>query len=183
MEESTPAPPPSKPGSLREAKAATADETPSEAATTAAASSMSSDDEMSYTEHEKGHKYGVIWIDDRREPAAPAIFPLVTRSFPGSNSAIHQLAVGPRSHRSPPALARSDAPTCMLCDASWSLIRRRHHCRRCGRVVCDACSPARQAVAASNNRKRVCVRCVDSSRAANLLLMGVGTTRGAQRPG
>ena len=39
------------------------------------------------------------------------------------------------------------------------------------------------AVAASNNHKRVCVRCVDSSRAASLLLMGVGTTRGAQRPG
>ena len=170
-------------GSKKEAKATAADETPSEAATTAAASSMSSDDEMSYTEHEKGHKYGVIWIDDRRALAAPAIFPLVTRSFPGSNSAIHQLGVGPRSRRAPPALARSDAPTCMLCDASWSLIRRRHHCRRCGRVVCDACSPARQAVAASNNRKRVCVRCVDSSRAANLLLMGVGTTRGAQRPG
>ena len=113
----------------------------------------------------------------------PAIPLFITSCRARNYSAIHQLAVGPRSRRAPPALGRSDAPTCMLCDASWSLIRRRHHCRRCGRVVCDACSPARQAVAASNNRKRVCVRCVDSSRAANLLLMGVGTTRGAQRPG
>jgi hypothetical protein len=144
---------------------------------------MSSDDEMHYTEHEKGHKYGVIWIDDRRDPQFSRSFPFINSLAAHSNSAINQGAVGPRSRRAPPALARSDAPTCMLCDASWSLIRRRHHCRRCGRVVCDACSPARQAVAASNNRKRVCVRCVDSSRAANLLLMGVGTTRGAQRPG
>ena len=83
--EDTQVPPPSMAGSKKEAKATAADETPSEAATTAAASSMSSDDEMSYTEHEKGHKYGVIWIDDRRALAAPAIFPLATRSFPGSN--------------------------------------------------------------------------------------------------
>ena len=170
---------------------ASTDATPSEAATTAAAS-FSSDDEMSYTEHEKGHKYGVIWIDDRRALPHATQFPISsTRCFPCSRLPVNQLAAAaarslvppPGSRPTRPTLGRSDAPTCMLCDASWSLIRRRHHCRRCGRVVCDACSPARQAVAASNNRKRVCVRCVDSSRAANLLLMGVGTTRGAQRPG
>ena len=79
--EDTQVPPPSIAGSKKEAKAAATDEAPSEAATTAAASSMSSDDEMSYTEHEKGHKYGVIWIDDRRAAAAPAIFPFISFLF------------------------------------------------------------------------------------------------------
>ena len=68
-------------GSKKEAKATAADETPSEAATTAAASSMSSDDEMSYTEHEKGHKYGVIWIDDRRAPQHPQILHFINSLF------------------------------------------------------------------------------------------------------
>lgn len=31
-------------------------------------------------------------------------------------------------------------PNCMTCYASFSFIRRRHHCRRCGALVCGACS-------------------------------------------
>lgn len=30
--------------------------------------------------------------------------------------------------------------TCFLCDTRYSLFYRRHHCRKCGRVVCAACS-------------------------------------------
>lgn len=29
---------------------------------------------------------------------------------------------------------------CNLCHVSFSLFIRRHHCRRCGEVFCDACS-------------------------------------------
>eukprot|EP00300_Choanocystis_sp_HF-7_P016579 c19451_g1_i2.p1 GENE.c19451_g1_i2~~c19451_g1_i2.p1 ORF type:complete len:886 (+),score=158.27 c19451_g1_i2:32-2689(+) len=32
------------------------------------------------------------------------------------------------------------APVCSLCQVGWTLTRRRHHCRRCGRVMCDTCS-------------------------------------------
>jgi len=32
-------------------------------------------------------------------------------------------------------------PTCAACDMEWSLSKRRHHCRLCGDVYCDACSP------------------------------------------
>ncbi|CAE7778668.1 slob1 [Symbiodinium sp. CCMP2456] len=35
-----------------------------------------------------------------------------------------------------------DAADCEICDIPFSLLRRRHHCRHCGRCVCDACSPA-----------------------------------------
>eukprot|EP00808_Paulinella_micropora_P031219 g30542.t1 len=29
---------------------------------------------------------------------------------------------------------------CMLCGANFTFLRRKHHCRLCGRVVCDSCS-------------------------------------------
>lgn len=35
-----------------------------------------------------------------------------------------------------------DAKTCRVCVRKFGLLtRRRHHCRRCGLVVCDKCSP------------------------------------------
>ncbi|RYY83911.1 hypothetical protein EON63_10250 [archaeon] len=36
----------------------------------------------------------------------------------------------------------SDAPQCMRCSRRFSFLLRRHHCRRCGQVVCEACAPS-----------------------------------------
>ena len=36
-----------------------------------------------------------------------------------------------------------DCPNCELCETKFTLFNRRHHCRVCGRVVCDACSENR----------------------------------------
>eukprot|EP00930_Biecheleria_cincta_P027329 TRINITY_DN19206_c0_g1_i1.p1 TRINITY_DN19206_c0_g1~~TRINITY_DN19206_c0_g1_i1.p1 ORF type:complete len:1342 (+),score=219.43 TRINITY_DN19206_c0_g1_i1:55-4026(+) len=33
------------------------------------------------------------------------------------------------------------ASTCMSCSKAFSFIRRRHHCRGCGRLLCNACAP------------------------------------------
>ena len=42
----------------------------------------------------------------------------------------------------PPAwIPDSMAPLCMGCGATFSLVKRRHHCRSCGRVFCAKCSP------------------------------------------
>ncbi|KAG9394912.1 hypothetical protein J8273_0119 [Carpediemonas membranifera] len=35
------------------------------------------------------------------------------------------------------------SPGCSLCDQTFTTIRRRHHCRACGRVVCNNCSRRR----------------------------------------
>ncbi|CAG8833808.1 35720_t:CDS:2, partial [Racocetra persica] len=36
-----------------------------------------------------------------------------------------------------------DASECRRCNKKFRLWTRRHHCRRCGQVVCDQCSTAR----------------------------------------
>ncbi|CCX31471.1 FYVE zinc finger-domain-containing protein [Pyronema domesticum] len=35
----------------------------------------------------------------------------------------------------------SAAKACPICECAFSFFNRRHHCRRCGRVVCATCSP------------------------------------------
>jgi hypothetical protein len=55
-----------------------------------------------------------------------------------------------------------DTKECMLCAKKFSQIRRRHHCRRCGWVVCAYCSPHLRYVA-GQGRVKVCNNCVKLS--------------------
>jgi hypothetical protein len=55
---------------------------------------------------------------------------------------------------------RDDATEkCRLCGNKWTLLRRRHHCRACGQLVCDDCSRSRTHVPGSENLKRICDVC------------------------
>ena len=36
-----------------------------------------------------------------------------------------------------------DILECLICKASFSFMTRRHHCRRCGKCVCNKCAPAK----------------------------------------
>lgn len=50
-----------------------------------------------------------------------------------------QLAVGARG---PPRWSRDeDHARCQRCQLDFSLLRRRHHCRKCGHCLCDKCAP------------------------------------------
>jgi hypothetical protein len=51
--------------------------------------------------------------------------------------------------------------TCALCRTEFGILVRKHHCRNCGFVVCDACSPFRMALPHLNLRRpeRVCSKC------------------------
>jgi hypothetical protein len=42
-----------------------------------------------------------------------------------------------------------EAHECRRCDKRFGLLNRRHHCRRCGLVVCDKCSTARTFLSAN----------------------------------
>ncbi|XP_037346033.2 pleckstrin homology domain-containing family F member 2-like [Pungitius pungitius] len=54
---------------------------------------------------------------------------------------------------------------CMRCSGRFSVMQRRHHCRKCGFVVCAACSKTRAMIQHIHPTKclRVCTRCHSSS--------------------
>ncbi|MES1907062.1 MAG: hypothetical protein MHM6MM_000252 [Cercozoa sp. M6MM] len=58
-----------------------------------------------------------------------------------------------------------DAPACLLCDLTFTMFQRRHHCRQCGACVCNACSRQRRLLPAIHARKpqRVCDNCSGSN--------------------
>jgi len=92
----------------------------------------------------------------------------------------------------------SVAPACMTCGELFGLIRRRHHCRRCGACVCSSCSNSRvsdkilsidagtgsvQLVPATGEPVRTCIRCtqvIDSSIRRALKQQGWGHRKKSQ---
>jgi hypothetical protein len=50
---------------------------------------------------------------------------------------------------------------CMSCDKTFGLLRWKHHCRKCGYLVCHACSPSTTAIPELNemNGSRICKGC------------------------
>ncbi|CAJ0570770.1 unnamed protein product, partial [Mesorhabditis spiculigera] len=48
---------------------------------------------------------------------------------------------------------------CTGCNVRFSLTRRKHHCRACGRIFCQACSSTRVRLLSSTNPVRVCHGC------------------------
>lgn len=67
---------------------------------------------------------------------------------------------------------------------SFSMFNRRHHCRRCGRVVCAACSPNRMILEENKGVSvRVCTTCFEhhsSSEGEELKTVVENTTENAQ---
>eukprot|EP00092_Neocalanus_flemingeri_P046542 GFUD01052375.1.p1 GENE.GFUD01052375.1~~GFUD01052375.1.p1 ORF type:complete len:264 (+),score=85.11 GFUD01052375.1:114-905(+) len=57
----------------------------------------------------------------------------------------------------------SEANTCMHCKkVQFTLVNRRHHCRKCGVVCCNTCSSKRFLLPAQSSKPlRVCMSCYD----------------------
>lgn len=57
----------------------------------------------------------------------------------------------------------TSAPVCMVCEkTTFTLVSRRHHCRKCGVVCCGACSSHRWLLPQqSSSPLRVCTPCYD----------------------
>ncbi|GAM20354.1 hypothetical protein SAMD00019534_035300, partial [Acytostelium subglobosum LB1] len=64
-----------------------------------------------------------------------------------------------KSTTAPVWIPDNEAVQCMECNSKFTAIRRRHHCRRCGNVVCGKCSD--QSFKLDNHSKpvRVCRSC------------------------
>ena len=54
-----------------------------------------------------------------------------------------------------------DTDHCENCNAIFTFFRRRHHCRMCGHVVCDKCSPNKMVVPGYEGVARVCNQCFE----------------------
>ena len=56
-----------------------------------------------------------------------------------------------------------ETPICMVCGVTFTVFRRRHHCRNCGKVVCGACSAQRRVIPGLDMQQpeRVCKFCYD----------------------
>ncbi|XP_012146280.1 lateral signaling target protein 2 homolog isoform X2 [Megachile rotundata] len=63
--------------------------------------------------------------------------------------------------RAPAWIPDNDAPRCMACQAGFTVVRRRHHCRNCGKVFCGRCSSNNVPLPRYGHMKpvRVCNRC------------------------
>ncbi|KAG5176367.1 FYVE zinc finger-domain-containing protein, partial [Tribonema minus] len=40
-------------------------------------------------------------------------------------------------------MPNANSMCCRLCERTFTVVRRRHHCRMCGELVCNQCSPHR----------------------------------------
>ncbi|GIQ82529.1 hypothetical protein KIPB_003687, partial [Kipferlia bialata] len=70
-----------------------------------------------------------------------------------------------------------DASLCMLCHGLFNAKSRRHHCRHCGRVMCDACSVKKVDVPRFERTKvRVCQSCFNHDAETGLFSKPVPVT-------
>lgn len=105
---------------------------------------------------------------------SPAKSFVVEAETPGESAtwrrALHDAAAARRANlgisHQPTELApiwtpNAQADACTKCGATFTLLRRRHHCRACGALVCHACSAERAPIALTgpSTLHRVCNPC------------------------
>ena len=83
-----------------------------------------------------------------------------------SSSSIQVKQVSPteqfsiEAEEAPVWIPDSKTKFCMLCGLYFTVVRRRHHCRNCGKVICGACSDYKRKLSYSEGKElRVCRIC------------------------
>jgi MAD (mothers against decapentaplegic) interacting protein len=62
-------------------------------------------------------------------------------------------------HVPPHWIPDSSSLACMQCDQKFTLVRRRHHCRACGLLLCSSCCSAKYFLHYLQSEGRICERC------------------------
>jgi hypothetical protein len=60
-----------------------------------------------------------------------------------------------------------DVRACSLCNGTFSMTNRKHHCRKCGECVCDSCSPKYLSLPGYSVQQRLCKPCFSECSAMN----------------
>ncbi|CAJ0553980.1 Ff.00g124920.m01.CDS01 [Fusarium sp. VM40] len=77
---------------------------------------------------------------ERMDAPLPSLRPLEEALPPLPRSAHPSISLDPQRPRWQPD---NEVTYCPICHTQFSFFVRKHHCRKCGRVVCNACSPHR----------------------------------------
>lgn len=62
-------------------------------------------------------------------------------------------------HVPPHWIPDSSSQACMQCDQKFTLVRRRHHCRACGLLLCSSCCNVKHFLHYLQSEGRICERC------------------------
>jgi len=84
-------------------------------------------------------RLGVMRVDHKHVVMKSELVELLAKAVKREES-----SWGPKTRRE--WVSKTSASNCATCAKRFSLIRRKHHCRYCGSVVCDACSKERAAI-------------------------------------
>ncbi|KAI1311402.1 FYVE zinc finger-domain-containing protein [Xylaria venustula] len=80
---------------------------------------------------------GQVPSTTRRSRVSTSMNPIAPEFVPSGQPATRQEFTVPRWQPD------SEVRNCPICDVQFGMFLRKHHCRKCGRVVCDRCSPHR----------------------------------------
>ncbi|XP_025424618.1 zinc finger FYVE domain-containing protein 9 [Sipha flava] len=70
------------------------------------------------------------------------------------------------------------AKSCMRCQLKFTVVKRRHHCRACGEVLCSKCCNLRARLSYMNNNEgRVCQQCFNTLARASQVEQKVATIK------
>nr|CDS18908.1 zinc finger FYVE domain containing protein 9 [Echinococcus granulosus] len=83
--------------------------------------------------HENGDE-SAIAVSNERHRTSP--------SLPSTSSSVRPQSIPP-SLNPPEWAADTSSTVCVACNSRFTMMRRRHHCRTCGRLLCATCTPHR----------------------------------------
>lgn len=83
---------------------------------------------------------------------------------PLHSAASASLSSSEQARRSRFWLPDDTASACLACQAEFGVVRRRHHCRGCGLLLCDECTQRRVLIPATDDAepRRACKFCIEA---------------------
>jgi hypothetical protein len=82
------------------------------------------------------------------------------------------VVIGQSEYLAPLFIPFAKVSNCMVCKHKFNVLFRKHHCKKCGHVVCDECSKFRYILKqmSADEPKRVCATCSEMIRSVKMPL-------------